>query len=508
MEAATRTTPADRGATLLRILPEESALRGESPFLETARWPPENATDPPRALRGLANIVDGGLCHRCGSCVGICPTGVLEVDRQGYPRIKALSSCTDCDLCVKVCPGDEFDFKRHHREMFGVEGDLRATHGHFKQAMLIHATDKSLRERGTSGGFVTSLLAHLLETKQVEGAVVITADKDVLWKGKPVIARDVESLLASAKSKYAIAPTNEVFSEILRMPGRYVLVGLPCQIHGFVKAAELDKRLKERVVLTVGLLCHAAVEHESYEVIWSTLGEKGRQAKRFVSRIGKHPGAPQVQLANGEYYPVYYGDRKGYRPSSMEVINLLYRIYSPARCLTCFDGTSEFADISVGDPWMAPPDDDIKLEQGWSFTLLRTPRGQKACAELESAGKIHTRKVTASEALTCNRMMTSEKRWRAFRMIETHRRQGKPIPTYGAYGLEMPKGSGRQFLKTEINMLTHFLCFLPAWRAPTLRFLLSGGGYRLLWLNNLRRRVREFVRDNFASLRRRVVGRK
>ena len=99
----------------LRILPEEAPLRGRGPFVEEMPWSDRAGSErgenePPRALRGLAKIIDGGLCHRCGSCIGICPTNVLELDRQDYPTIKSLSACTDCDLCVKVCPGDEFDF--------------------------------------------------------------------------------------------------------------------------------------------------------------------------------------------------------------------------------------------------------------------------------------------------------------------------------------------------------------------------------------------------------------
>ena len=103
---------------------------------------------------------------------------------------------------------------------------------------------------------------------------MIASDEEKLWKGKPVIARTREAILGAMKSKYAISPTNSVYSELIKVPGRYALVGLPCQIHGYVKAAELDERLKERVVLTIGLYCHAAIEHEAFEVIWEALGDK------------------------------------------------------------------------------------------------------------------------------------------------------------------------------------------------------------------------------------------
>lgn len=492
----------------LKILPEEEPLRSPSTFLEGTEWPPQDESDPPRALKGLARIVDGGLCHRCGSCIGICPTGVLALDTNEYPKVQNLSACTDCDLCVKVCPGDEFAYEDIYEEKFGEKPVLEETHGHFEEAHLAFSAEASLRENSTSGGLVTALLLYLLEKGEIDGAVVIASDEEILWKGKPVVARNREELLAATKSKYAISPTNAAFSELLQIPGRYALVGLPCQIHGFEKAARLDRRLKERVVLTIGLFCHAAIDHEAFRIIWDTLGDKGSRAKRFVSRIGKHPGAPHIELDDGSYYPVYFGDKQGFRPSSMEVINILYRLYTPPRCLTCFDALSEFADISVGDPWMAPPEDDIDFQDGWSFAFLRTKRGMEVFHGARADQAIESRAVTEHEARRCNAQMSEEKRWRAFRVIETHRRQGKSIPDYGRRGESFPAHTGLQFVKTEGHMLTHIFCFIPSCRAWLLRFFLGSGGYGLLWLNNKRRTAKFWLRDAWAKTRRKLFGRK
>ncbi|MCB0333860.1 MAG: Coenzyme F420 hydrogenase/dehydrogenase, beta subunit C-terminal domain [Bdellovibrionales bacterium] len=492
----------------LPILDEQASLRAPSPFLSPVHWPPQESQEQPRALRGLARIVDGGLCHRCGSCVGICPTRVLGLSEQAYPTIENLSACTDCDLCVKVCPGDEFHYERVGEEMFGASPDLTDIHGVFQKAVLAYATHSSLRETSTSGGLVTGILLDLLERGEIDGAVVIASDDEHLWKGKPVIARTEGEILAATKSKYAISPTNAVFQEILEVPGRYALVGLPCQIHGYHKACELDARLKERVVLTIGLFCHAAIEHEAFEIIWQSLGEKATRAKRFISRVGKHPGAPHIELEDGSLYPVYFGNRSGFRPSSMEMINILYRLYTPPRCLTCFDALAEFADISVGDPWMAPPDEAIDFHDGYSFGLLRTDRGKEIFERSVTDGQLVSYELTEHEARQCNKKMATEKKWRAFRVIETQRRQGKSLPSYGDPMASFPRHSGLQFLETEGNMLTHILCFLPRYRASVLRFFLGGGGYWLLWFNNKRRRVKFWLRDSLAKMKRGLYGRK
>lgn len=502
--------------SLLKVLPEEAPLRRRqgpseessdpTPFLQSLGAQPSESPPVPRALRALAQIIDGGLCHRCGSCIGICPTKVLALDTEEYPSVKNLSACTDCDLCVRVCPGDEFDVFNFHQQQYGAPATLEDTHGPFERGVLAYSTDPQIREHSTSGGLVTAILLHMLETKQIDAALCVGSDPDTPWRGRPMVARTKAELLSAMKSKYAISPTNESLAYVRDTPGRYALVGLPCQIHGFLKAAELDARIKERVILTVGLFCHAAIEHEAFRVIWQSLGERASRVQRFISRVGKHPGTPYVELDDGSLYPVYFGDRSGYRPSSIEVINVLYRLYTPVRCTTCFDGLSDFADISVGDPWMAPPDRSVDFYQGWSFALLRTPRGVAVYDSLHAANAIDSFEVTRREVQQSNKLMASEKRWRAFRMIETHRRQGKPIPRYGPALTEFPRHRGLQFVKTELHILSHLFCFLPRVRARVLRFMLAQG-YWLFWLNHKRRSLRTFLRDVSTAARRKLRGR-
>lgn len=37
----------------------------------------------------------------CGGCVGVCPHDAIDLFR-GFVAIRA--SCTECDLCVRLCP--------------------------------------------------------------------------------------------------------------------------------------------------------------------------------------------------------------------------------------------------------------------------------------------------------------------------------------------------------------------------------------------------------------------
>jgi hypothetical protein len=191
----------------------------------------------------------------------------------------------------------------------------------------------------------------------------------------------------------------------------------------------------------------------------------------------------------------------------MEVINILYRLYTPQRCTTCFDALSEFADIAVGDPWLPPPDPSINFEHGYSFVLTRSALGAEIYSRAINTGHIKSFQVTKTEAKLSNIVMSAEKRWRAFRVIETQRRQGKAIPEYQDSSKHFPAHSGMKFVETELHMLSHIFCFLPRYRARVLTFMLTHG-YWLFWLNNKRRRVKLWWRDSLFRLRSTVLGRK
>ncbi len=473
-------------------------LRKKGPFVKPLKKDEENQ---PRALKTLARIVDGDLCHRCGSCVGICPTKVLSVSNEGFPEVENLSSCTDCDLCVQVCPGDEFSVPSLAKQLFEHVPELSDMHGHFEQAYLSYAQKHGIRENSTSGGAVTGLLISLLENKEIDGAVLVASDPETQWKGKPILARTKEEILSTMKSKYAIAPTNAVLDEVINTKGKYAVVGLPCQIHGLLKAKELNRKIKDRIVLTIGLFCHAAVEHDPMNEIWKGIDEKIKsRSKKFISRVGKHPGTPHLELDDGSTYPVYFPHAQKYRPNSMEILNILYRLYTPPRCMTCYDSTAEFADIAIGDPWMSPPDKSINFSEGYSFVLGRTKEGVKALELANQREDLKLVTLSPEHAKSSNTMMGTEKRGRAFRIIETRRRQGLPVPEYG---IEIPKSKGKEFVLTEANIFTHFFCFLnwPKVKIGILKLFFSKFGYSLLWLNNKKRRFRDWRRDFFYKIK-------
>jgi SAM-dependent methyltransferase len=69
----------------------------------------------------LRDVVETDLCTRCGTCAGVCPTGVFEFTELDGPCTPAAvwpEACVRCGLCVSACPGGRVSF-----------GELRAAAG-------------------------------------------------------------------------------------------------------------------------------------------------------------------------------------------------------------------------------------------------------------------------------------------------------------------------------------------------------------------------------------------
>ncbi|MGM0771185.1 MAG: 4Fe-4S binding protein [Halobacteriota archaeon] len=49
----------------------------------------------------MSIIINKYKCGYCGACVGVCPTGALELIETW---IEVDNKCTGCGLCQKICP--------------------------------------------------------------------------------------------------------------------------------------------------------------------------------------------------------------------------------------------------------------------------------------------------------------------------------------------------------------------------------------------------------------------
>ena len=95
---------------------------------------------------------------------------------------------------------------------------------------------------------------------------------------------------------------------ILEEPGRYALVGLPCHIQGLRLAQRRSRRLRERVVLTLGIFCGLTNEPRATAVLARQAGLDPADLCDVSYRGPGWPGGMRLETRHGTVRWCDYAD--------------------------------------------------------------------------------------------------------------------------------------------------------------------------------------------------------
>jgi coenzyme F420 hydrogenase subunit beta len=340
----------------------------------------------------IKEVVKNELCTGCGTCIALCPNEALEltIDENKGIYVPNLDEekCNNCGTCYKICPGHEVDFKELNLAMFGKEPE-NVLIGNYLNCYVGHATDYDIQYNSASGGLVTQLLIFALEEKIIDGALVTRMKKDKPLEPEPFIARTKEEIIEASKSKYCPVPANSVLKEILESEDgeRFAVVGLPCHINGIRKAEQINKSLKEKIYLHIGIFCGHAPNFLGTEFLLNKLKIKKEDVRNLSYRGEGWPGSMKISLESGELLlllPDYWNNLFG------------LNFFTPARCLLCSDGICELADISFGDAWLPELSDD---KIGKSIIVSKNEIGEQLLQTMKLKNKINLNKTSAKKVI-------------------------------------------------------------------------------------------------------------
>ena len=340
----------------------------------------------------IVQVVKDGLCTGCGTCIALCPEEAIKLtinEKKGIyvPELNE-EKCNNCGFCYEVCPGHEVDFKQLNLEIFGKESE-DVLIGNYLNCYIGHSTDYDIRYNSASGGLITQLLIFALKEGIIDGALVTRMKKDNPLEPEPFIARTREEIIEASKSKYCPVPANVALKEILESKEgeKFAVVGLPCHINGIRKAEGINKRLKEKIYLHIGIFCGHAPNFLGTEFLLNKLGIKKEDVKNLSYRGEGWPGSMKVSLESGELLlllPDYWGGLFG------------LNFFTPVRCLLCSDGICELADISFGDAWLPELSDD---KIGKSIIVSKNEIGEKLLQAMKLKNKIELNETSAKKVI-------------------------------------------------------------------------------------------------------------
>lgn len=250
--------------------------------------------------------------------------------------------------------------------------------GHFKKSYFAYASNENIRENAASGGVATALLTYLLDSKQINGALVC---RSIVNGGKIrpefIIARDNATLLSSQGSKYmAVDFTQDALPLIKSFEGRLAVVLLPCDTSTLRRVMANDPALGEKIALVITLFCGHNSLPELTDMVIQKIKPKNSELASFRHRKGHWRGNLAVEFDNGQVIEKPFSYFSDYQ-------NLYF--FCQQKCHHCFDHTGYNGDISVGDIWsLRMKEEPIKH----SAVITRTPAGAKIFSDAVSAGAV------------------------------------------------------------------------------------------------------------------------
>lgn len=308
------------------------------------------------------------LCVGCGVCAGICDAIQMKSDSFGfyYPDINT-EKCVHCGKCVSVCPmllGDEKRMKLEKECWKNEEISYRMETGYYRGAY--EGEIARYRPTSASGGFCTALLIELLKRSLVQSIYCAKQENDIERFFVSERITTSEELQKSSGSAYYPIEISQTLRSIRQNDEKTAIVCLPCQATAIRLAMQKDKRLRDRIVFIIGLVCGGIPGKSMVEYIASDLNIDKQQITRITFREkdkGIRCNNCQIKFYCGENEIAvsrFHGESFGFV--------YLNHILHNRGCDTCTDIFAEQADAVFGDAWF---DENKPNEMGTSICITR-----------------------------------------------------------------------------------------------------------------------------------------
>jgi len=335
--------------------------------------------------RTLTRVLDGQLCTGCGLCSSLAGSAIeMQTESPGYSRPVQRTPISDLveGTIAATCPG----------AIVAGWGEAREVHPYWGPLTSVgtgHATDPAVRYEGSSGGALSALLIHALETGLVDRAIHVAADPDEPTRNVTTVSRTAAEVLSGAGSRYTASSPLEQIDAALVEGGSMAFVGKPCDVSALKRLAKVDARVQRHIPISVSFFCGGLPSHDGVERILTTMGVRREELVAFRYRGRGWPGTAAATTQDGRVLEMSYADSWGGHLSK-EV---------QFRCKVCPDAVGGVADIACADAWYGGETGYPTFEEqdGRSLVIGRSEAGERLLESARAAGVLVIEPLSANE---------------------------------------------------------------------------------------------------------------
>jgi len=310
----------------------------------------------------LENVILKEICSGCAACVLVCPFSCLEYFEE---RPNLIKKCEICGICPKVCPRSGFSQASLEKLVFERERKSDEEFGIYRRLVIARASDENILQACQDGGVVSALLIFALKNGIIDSAIVSATSQEKPFYPMPRLISTPQEVFECAGTKYTYSPNLLALQEAAKQKKKSVaFVSTPCQIEAIRKIEAFPlKKYSSIIKFTIGLMCTESFTYSGLmqKHIQEVLGVNLHDVKKINIK-----GKVLVTTKSGETKMMPLQEAKQYTRKG---------------CLPCTDFSAELADISTGGLGLS----------GWTFTVIRTKKGEELFESAEKAGAMHTR---------------------------------------------------------------------------------------------------------------------
>ena len=384
----------------------------------------------------LKRVLDGQLCTGCGLCAGVSPSSVrMETAAPGFSRPQQVAAVSVADerKIATACPGSVV-------APWGAAPHRHVSWGPWRRIFTGHAQDENLRFAGSSGGALSALLIHALQTGQVDRALHVTTDPDhptrhvLKWSSTP------EDVVRNAGSRYASSSPLAEIDHVLADGRRTAFVGKPCDVSALRQLATVDPRVDRIFPLMISFFCGGIPSHNAADRMVRAMGLEPETLTRFRYRGNGWPGMARAESADGRVAEMSYAQSWGVHLSG-EV---------QFRCKVCPDAVGGVADIACADAWYGDADGYPSFEEqdGRSLVISRTEAGDDLLTAAVAVGALAVEPLDVREI---DRMQPAQARRKRLVVARTASCRVLIQPVPKMRGLDIGKAARTARVKEQVR---------------------------------------------------------
>ena len=370
----------------------------------------------------LNRILKSNCCTGCGLCAAVSKNAIeMHMSTAGFlrPRQKGPIAPNTDQLISDICPGITLNMK----------ADGPGSHvlwGPVVEVRTGASSNAELHHHASSGGVLSALILYLLEGGIVDYVVQIKASSDMPIENTTTESTVYGDVYAAAGSRYAPSAPLEKLDQYLERPGRFALVGKPCDIAAARSLARHDRRIDEKIPVMLSFFCAGVPSIKGTREILTQMNVDEKDVKTFQYRGDGWPGFAKATLKDGSQTQMDYASSWG---------NILSH-HVQFRCKICPDGSGGFADIVCADAWHCdekgyPLFDD---RQGRSLIISRTKAGEDL---LQQAMASHYLTASLLDVAEIQKMQPSQAQRKrlVFARMAALAISGRPTPEFRGFNL-------------------------------------------------------------------------